>query len=219
MQQLYVLHNTQEDISIPKQIQILDKKFQKTRELIIYLLQAIVEVAQYCEVDAKNRANKNITTKADLSVNTKIAGNELLWQILENKSFTAAVEELKITQKIKHPNIVEAYDLIELADTLAFTMEFVPGLDLLREIFGEFLLVRLPLHIERVSTLENDRDGNDLHRRYSSREARICGRQCGRRNDDVRWRRRGWRRWKNRRRRVLLRKRRRRGRKYGRYIW
>ncbi|MFY8128024.1 MAG: transcription antitermination factor NusB [Chitinophagaceae bacterium] len=96
MQQLYVLHNTQEDISIPKQIQILDKNFQKTRELIIYLLQTIVEVAQYAEIDAKNRANKNITTHADLTVNTKIAGNELLWQILENKSFSAAVEELKI---------------------------------------------------------------------------------------------------------------------------
>lgn len=97
MQQLYVLHNTQEDISIPKQIQILDKNFQKTRELIIFLLQAIVEVAQYAEVDAKYRASKNITTQADLSVNTKIAGNELLWQILENKSFGAAIDELKIS--------------------------------------------------------------------------------------------------------------------------
>ncbi len=38
--------------------------------------------------------------------------------------------ELKVCQTIHHKNIVEAYDLIHLGDSIAFTMEYVPGADL-----------------------------------------------------------------------------------------
>ena len=40
------------------------------------------------------------------------------------------IEELQVCQRIKHPNLVEAYELLELADTVAFSMELVEGKNL-----------------------------------------------------------------------------------------
>ena len=37
------------------------------------------------------------------------------------------LEELKVCQRVRHPNLVEAYDLLELKDTIAFSMELVEG--------------------------------------------------------------------------------------------
>jgi len=39
-------------------------------------------------------------------------------------------EEVRICQKIRHANIVRAYELIELSDAVAFTMEYVQGSDI-----------------------------------------------------------------------------------------
>ncbi|MCI5066649.1 serine/threonine protein kinase, partial [bacterium] len=44
------------------------------------------------------------------------------------KRFTA---EMEVCRELQHPNIVQAYDLIDLGDTVAFTMEYVRGVDLL----------------------------------------------------------------------------------------
>ena len=44
----------------------------------------ITEVARYAEIDARNRASKHLPTEADLQVNTKIAGNELLMENIGN---------------------------------------------------------------------------------------------------------------------------------------
>ncbi len=40
------------------------------------------------------------------------------------------IEELKICSKIKHPNIVQAYELIEGQNLIGYTMEYVNGCDL-----------------------------------------------------------------------------------------
>lgn len=39
-------------------------------------------------------------------------------------------EELKVLQRLRHPNLIEAYDLIEHGSQVAYTMEFVSGCDL-----------------------------------------------------------------------------------------
>ncbi|MBX7144420.1 MAG: serine/threonine protein kinase [Oligoflexia bacterium] len=63
-------------------------------------------------------------------------GKEVALKILLNNSafdentLDRFLAELKICQTIHHPNIVEAYDLIHLGDTIAFTMEYVAGSDL-----------------------------------------------------------------------------------------
>jgi N utilization substance protein B len=76
-------------------VKILQKHFDQTRQLFIYLIHFLTEVARYAETDARNRAGKHLPTKEDLNVNIKLAGNELLWKILENPSYKQAVKDDK----------------------------------------------------------------------------------------------------------------------------
>jgi transcription antitermination protein NusB len=74
-------------------VKVLQKHFDQTRQLFIYLIHFITEVARYAETDARNRASKHLPTKQDLNVNIKLAGNELLWKILEHPSYKQAVKD------------------------------------------------------------------------------------------------------------------------------
>jgi transcription antitermination factor NusB len=76
-------------------VKLLQKHFDQTRQLFVFLVHFLTEVARYAEVDARNRASKHLPTKEDLNVNIKIAGNELLWKILEHPSYKQAVKEDK----------------------------------------------------------------------------------------------------------------------------
>jgi transcription antitermination protein NusB len=76
-------------------VKILQKHFDQTRSLFIYLIHFVTEVARYAETDARNRASKHLPTKEDLNVNIKLAGNELLWKILEHPSYKQAVKDDK----------------------------------------------------------------------------------------------------------------------------
>lgn len=95
MQLLYIMETGGEQKIFKDPVAELQKKLDKTRELFVYLLYYITEVARYAETDAKNRASKHLPNYEDLNVNTKIAGNELLWRILENESFKKSVEQDK----------------------------------------------------------------------------------------------------------------------------
>lgn len=95
MQLLYVIDTVHEEQAFKNPVLELQKKFDKSRELLTYLIYFLTEVARYSETDAKHRASKNIISQADLNVNIKIAGNETLWQILESPSFKKAVENDK----------------------------------------------------------------------------------------------------------------------------
>jgi len=84
---------------------VLQKHFDHTRQLLVYIIYFITEVARYAEIDARNRASKHLPSEADLRVNTKLAGNELLWKILETPSWKQALKEDK-------PQLVEANELV-----------------------------------------------------------------------------------------------------------
>jgi N utilization substance protein B len=76
-------------------VKILQKHFDQTRQLFIYLIHFLTEVARYAETDSRNRGSKHLPTKEDLNVNIKLAGNELLWKILEHPSYKQAVKDDK----------------------------------------------------------------------------------------------------------------------------
>jgi N utilization substance protein B len=76
-------------------VKILQKHFDQTRQLFIYLIHFLTEVARYAETDARNRGSKHLPTKEDLNVNIKLAGNELLWKILEQPSYKQALKDDK----------------------------------------------------------------------------------------------------------------------------
>ena len=95
MQTLYILDSISNEVKPGEAQSILNKKIEQSRNLFTYLIYFITEVARFSEKDAKQKAAKHLPTTGDLNVNTKIAGNELLWKIVENPTFIADVESFK----------------------------------------------------------------------------------------------------------------------------
>lgn len=95
MQTLYSLETQEALISSTDAIKLLKKQFDQSRELIVFMAHFITEVARYSETDARNKAAKYIPSAKDLTINTKIAGNEVLWKILEHPSYIQALKEDK----------------------------------------------------------------------------------------------------------------------------
>lgn len=95
MQSAYTLSTVDGDVKPGEPVKLLQKHFEQSRELLVYLTYFLTEVAGYAETDAYQRRSKHLPTEADLNVNTKIAGNTLLWKIKEEESFAAAVAKTK----------------------------------------------------------------------------------------------------------------------------
>lgn len=95
MQTLYSLETQDSPISSSDAVKLLKKHFDQSRELLVYMAHFITEVARYSETDARNKASKYIPSAKDLTVNTKIAGNELLWKIVDHPSYIQALKEDK----------------------------------------------------------------------------------------------------------------------------
>lgn len=95
MQLSYALETINDQSDKKDPIKSLKNLLDNSRELCTYMLYYITEVARYAEKDASHRASKNLTSAHDLNVNIKIAGNEIVWKIIENKSFISALEQYK----------------------------------------------------------------------------------------------------------------------------
>ena len=92
MQLLYMIEAADNQVAFKNPVDELQKQLDTSRELFVYLLYFLTEVARYAETSALKRASRNLPSREDLNVNIKIAGNEFLWQILENPSFCKAIE-------------------------------------------------------------------------------------------------------------------------------
>jgi N utilization substance protein B len=92
MQTLYTLSTLDDETKLPDPYKRLEKHIDASRQLFVYLLYCLTEVARYAEKDSLKRASKNLPSEQDLNVNTKISGNEYLWKIAGNPSFQKAVE-------------------------------------------------------------------------------------------------------------------------------
>ncbi len=109
MQLLYSIDSTNDTKAFNNPVKTLENNFSKTRELLIYLLYTIIAIAKYAEKSSRNRASKNIPTFEDLHVNTKISGNQILWQIVEDKSYIEAISYFKIKHLIEEDLIRNLY--------------------------------------------------------------------------------------------------------------
>ena len=117
MQTLYTVDSMAGEVKPGEPLSILNKKLEQSRSLFTYLIYFITEVARYSETAAKHRASKNLPSAEDLSVNTKIAGNEILWKILEQPGFKAAVTEFKLQYIIDAELLKKIYlQLVESAE-------------------------------------------------------------------------------------------------------
>ncbi|HTF28215.1 MAG TPA: transcription antitermination factor NusB [Flavitalea sp.] len=106
MQMLYSIETLEEQVKPGEPVKLLQKQFDQSRQLFLYLVHFMTEVARYSETHARNRASKHLPSAEDLTINTKIAGNEYLWKILELPSYIQAVKEDK-PQYISNPELLK----------------------------------------------------------------------------------------------------------------
>ncbi|MGI8951055.1 MAG: transcription antitermination factor NusB [Chitinophagaceae bacterium] len=116
MQLIYALETADKINDTTEAIKILQIRLKKSEELFVYLLYFITEVARYAEINACLRASRHLTTSEDRNVNTKIAGNALLWEILENDSYKKAVASVKPQLYANIDLIKRIYNKLEEAD-------------------------------------------------------------------------------------------------------
>lgn len=116
MQTLYTSDSISKDISVADAQKLLKKQFEQTRQLFLYLTYFITETARYAETDAAKRAGKHLPSAEDLNINTKIAGNELLWKILEEPSFKSAVAEIKPQHTLDENLLRKIYESLTAAE-------------------------------------------------------------------------------------------------------
>ncbi len=109
MQTLYSIDSMDGEVKPGEAVTILTKKIEQSRQLFTYLIYFVTEVARYSETDARQKASKHLPTAQDLNINTKIAGNELLWKIVEEASFKTAVAEFKPQQTIDKELLKKIY--------------------------------------------------------------------------------------------------------------
>lgn len=116
MQLLYMMDSAGDLPLFKDPVHELQKQLDKSRELFTYLLAFLTEVARYAETDARKKAAKHLPSADDLNVNIKIAGNELLWQILENASFQRALEADKTLARMDTELVKKFYQILVETD-------------------------------------------------------------------------------------------------------
>ena len=125
MQTLYTLETMEPgEQEVDKKIgsSILNDKITRSLDLFVVSILYTVRVAQYAETDAHQRASKYLPTKEDLSVSTKIAGNEFVWDILSNETFAERIKESKLEQYVDQEWVRKIYQQLQKSDEyIAYT--------------------------------------------------------------------------------------------------
>jgi N utilization substance protein B len=88
---------------------LLNEKLSRSLDLFVIAIQYTFQIALYSETDAHQRASKYLRSTEDLSVDTKIAGNEFIWETLSNKTFKEKIREPKIEHFIDKEWIKKLY--------------------------------------------------------------------------------------------------------------
>lgn len=109
MQTLYSLDLIEYQTKPGESINILKKNFEQSRQLFTYLVYFITEVAGYAETDALQKSHKHLPTEKDLNINTKISGNEIVWNLIADPSFKKAIAEYKVVHIIDAELIKRTY--------------------------------------------------------------------------------------------------------------
>ncbi|MFM8587952.1 MAG: transcription antitermination factor NusB [Bacteroidota bacterium] len=109
MQCLYAAESESTASSEISSLKLLKSYLDQTAELFAFCIFSLTEIARYAETDAKLRSSKHLPTYEDLHVNIKIAGNSLLWKILETASFQTIIKQKHFAEKINQELIRKIY--------------------------------------------------------------------------------------------------------------
>lgn len=104
-------------------LQVLTEKFNNASELFNISMLYLAQISQYAETDARLRSSKYLPSEADMNVNTKIAGNTYLWQLLENDTFKERVAEDKLEGKIEQERVKKMYQSLAGQDAYQAYLE------------------------------------------------------------------------------------------------
>ena len=116
MQSLYTLDTMNNEISAAEAVRLLRKQIDQSRQLFVYLVYFLSEVARYAERDALKKASKHLPSEEDLNINTKIVGNELLWKIVEEQSYVFAVSETKPEFLMDEELLKKTYQILTVSE-------------------------------------------------------------------------------------------------------
>jgi transcription antitermination protein NusB len=156
MQTLYSLE-AQENQKTADALRILQKHFDQSRQLFVYLIYFLTELARYAETDSLRRSSKHLPTEHDKNVNTKLAGNQLLWKMLEQESYQKMVKKDK-PELNDHADMVRKL-YMELKETVDYksyisenTRDKKPEKEILEYIFNDFMLANesFESHLEEI---------------------------------------------------------------------
>lgn len=120
MQTLYAAElMQQEGVAIPatgiNSQKILDQHFSQTRSLLGFLCWVITETARYAEIESHKRANKHLPQEEDLNVNIKIAGNDVVWKIVQHPEYERIIAIEKPQARVEENFIRKLF--LKLAET------------------------------------------------------------------------------------------------------
>lgn len=107
---------------------LLRRQFDATISLFSFQIWFLTEVARYAETDARLRSSRHLPTAEDMAVPVKIAGNELLWRILESGYYLKAIPALLPPNLDAGDQIRKVY--LQLSKSTAYALyNATPGRD------------------------------------------------------------------------------------------
>lgn len=117
MQTLYSVETISDRNTSGEPLKILTKKIENSQELLTYLATWLIEIGLYAEKDALKKSQKHLPSVSDLAVDTKIAGNQIIWEILESPSYKNAVHQFKTKYQIDDDVIKRSFFQLTQSET------------------------------------------------------------------------------------------------------
>lgn len=117
MQTLYSVETMSDRNTSGEPLKILIKKIENSQELLTYLATWLIEIGLYAEKDAVKRSQKHLPSISDLAVDTKIAGNQIIWEILESPSYKNAVSQFKTKYQMDDDVIKRSFFQLTQSET------------------------------------------------------------------------------------------------------
>jgi transcription antitermination protein NusB len=145
MQTLYTLISLEDNVKEGEPLKLLQKHFDQSKDLFQYILYFLTELGSYAETYSFSKSNKHLPTAEDLNINTKIAGNEILWKIKEEplikSEWSKSKPEHKIDKELVRKLYVQLIKTDEFQNYIATPSRDKKGeKEIIDFIFEQFLL-------------------------------------------------------------------------------
>jgi N utilization substance protein B len=105
LQNLYAYHQSED-----RQLAIFEKSLlenvDQVYEMYIWLLNLLIDVADFTLIDADERANKHLPTEKDLNNNTRLENNTFIRMLRENQTFKSRTRKYDVSWHHLDPELV-----------------------------------------------------------------------------------------------------------------